>query len=83
MRAELSPKLTVVKLLQFQKHLSSILVTNIGIVIVLTSDHYEHQDGIIRYNPGELLNKYQKKYNACLVDHSMGDSAFTLVIYKS
>jgi len=56
---------------------------NIGIAIVLTSDHHDHQDGIIRYNPGELLNKYQKKYNACLVDHSMGDSAFTLVIYKS
>lgn len=56
---------------------------NIGIAIVLTSDHHDHVDGIIRYNPGELLNKYQKKYNACLVDHSMGDSAFTLVIYKS
>jgi hypothetical protein len=56
---------------------------NIGIAIVLTSDQYNHQDGVIRYNAGELLNKYQKKYNACIVDHSMGDSAFTLVIYKS
>jgi len=56
---------------------------NVGIAIVLTSDQYDHQEGIIRYNPGDLLNKYQKKYNACVVDHSMGDSAFTLVIYKS
>jgi hypothetical protein len=56
---------------------------NIGVALVLTSDCHEHQEGIIRYNPGELLNKYQKKYNACIVDHSMGDSAFTLVIYKS
>jgi hypothetical protein len=53
-----------------------------GVVVVLASDFYEFDPGIIRYNPGELLNLMRRKYGACLVDHSMNEALFTLVIYK-
>lgn len=56
---------------------------NKGVVVMLSSSMYEHEPGIIRYNPGEVLNKMQEKYGACLIDHSIGNLAFALVIYKS
>lgn len=54
-----------------------------GVVVMLSSSMYEHEPGIIRYNPGDVLNKMQQKYGACLIDHSIGNLAFALVIYKS
>ena len=53
-----------------------------GIVLVLASDFYEFDPGIITYNPGDLMNQMRKKYGACIVDHATNEALFTLVIYK-
>ena len=53
-----------------------------GVVLVLASDFYEFDPGIIKYNPGELMNQMRKKYGACIVDHATNEALFTLVIYK-
>ena len=53
-----------------------------GVVLVLASDFYEFDPGIIKYNPGDLMNQMRKKYGACIVDHAANEALFTLVIYK-
>jgi len=53
-----------------------------GVVLVLASDFYQFDPGIITYNPGDLMNQMRKKYGACIVDHAANEALFTLVIYK-
>jgi hypothetical protein len=53
-----------------------------GLVIMLTSDMSNSVDELINHNPGDMLNWAQKEFGSAAIDHSIGDDAFCLIIYK-
>jgi hypothetical protein len=53
-----------------------------GVVVLLTSDISGKDDGLINHNPGEFINWAQKEFSNVALDHSSGDDAFCLIIYK-
>ena len=55
---------------------------NKGIAILLASENVNHDDGLINWNAGDLLNWSIKKYGNVALDHSMSNDIFVLVIYK-
>jgi len=54
-----------------------------GVIIMLASTLTKINDGLINYNPGDILNWAQKKYTNCALDHSISGDLFTLIIYKN
>jgi len=70
---EIYLKDTIVKMMQHCKK---------GSIIILSSDILETDDGLINFNPGDMLNWAQKEFNSVALDHSYADGVFTLVIYK-
>ena len=70
---EIYLKDTIVKMMQH---------CNKGSIIILSSDILETDDGLINFNPGDMLNWAQKEFNSVALDHSYADGVFTLVIYK-
>ena len=55
---------------------------NKGIIILLTSTHSKVQDGLINYNPGDLLNWAQQELGYTALDHTASKDGFVLLIYK-
>jgi hypothetical protein len=53
-----------------------------GVVVLLTSDIVDIDDGLINRNPGDILNWAQKEFGSVAVDHSFSNDVFILVIYK-
>ena len=56
---------------------------NKGIIILLTSTHSKVQDGLINYNPGDLLNWAQQTFGYSAIDHTVSNDGFILLIYKT
>jgi SAM-dependent methyltransferase len=56
---------------------------NKGIIVLLTSDVSEIDDGCVNYNAGDLLNWAQKKYKNVALDHTVSEDLFTIIIYKN
>jgi len=54
-----------------------------GVIIMLASTLTKIDDGLINYNPGDILNWAQEKYKNCALDHSISSDLFTLIIYKN
>ena len=50
---------------------------------MLASTLTKIDDGLINYNPGDILNWAQGKYKNCALDHSISSDLFTLIIYKN
>jgi len=55
---------------------------NVGVVVLLNSSLVYDDEGLLTWNPGEVLNWAQSTYGNVVIDHSFIDSAFTLIIYK-
>ena len=53
-----------------------------GSIILLSSDLTDADDGLINFNPGDLLNWAQKEFKSVAVDHSFATGVFAIVIYK-
>jgi len=53
-----------------------------GVVTMLASSYTATDDGLINYNPGEMLNWAKEEFGNVAVDHSLGDDVFILIIYK-
>lgn len=53
-----------------------------GVAVMLTSDLPEIEDGLINWNPGDILNWAQKEFGGVAIDHSYSTEMFTLIIYK-
>lgn len=53
---------------------------NDGIVILLTSG--EITNGFLSHDPGRILNWCQRKYGNVILDHSVSESGFCLIINK-
>jgi SAM-dependent methyltransferase len=54
-----------------------------GVVVLLTSTHSKVQDGLINYNPGDLLNWSQQTFGYSAIDHTVSNDGFILLIYKN
>jgi SAM-dependent methyltransferase len=57
--------------------------SNKGAIIMLASSLTKIDDGLINFNPGDILNWAQEQYGSCAIDHSNGSDVFTLIIYKN
>jgi len=55
---------------------------NKGVILMLSSNLSELQDGLINHNPGDILNWAQKEFNNVALDHSLSQDVFCLIIYK-
>lgn len=55
---------------------------NTGVVVTLASVLPEIEDGLINYNPGDVLNWAQSKFGQVALDHTMSGELFNLIIYK-
>jgi SAM-dependent methyltransferase len=55
---------------------------NKGVVLLLTSDLNNIDDGLINRNAGDILNWATKEFGSVALDHSFSDELFILVIYK-
>ena len=53
---------------------------NEGVVLLLSSRM--QADGLVNHDPGRIFNWAQKKYKSVIVDHTISDSGFCLIIYK-
>lgn len=53
-----------------------------GVAVMLASDVPGIEDGLINYNPGDVINWAQKEFDGVAVDHSYSTEMFTLIIYK-
>lgn len=53
-----------------------------GLVMMLASKYTSTEDGLIDYDPGEMLNWAKEEFGNVAIDHSMGDDVFVLIIYK-
>jgi hypothetical protein len=53
-----------------------------GVIVMLTSDIPKIDDGLINWNPGEVLNWCQGTFGTVAIDHSYSEEMFTLIIYK-
>jgi len=58
-----------------------------GSIILLSSDGGDLldgvDDGLINWNPGEVLNWAQKEFGLVALDHTFSNDIFTLIIYKN
>lgn len=54
----------------------------LGVIISLTSDITNIQDGLINWNAGDIFNWAQKTFGHVALDHTMSDDMFILIIYK-
>jgi len=54
----------------------------LGVVISLTSDVTNTQDGLINWNAGDIFNWAQNTFGRVALDHTMSDDMFILIIYK-
>ena len=52
-----------------------------GVIILLTSG--DTDDGLINWNPGDILNWAHKEFGNVALDHSFSTGGFTLIIYKN
>lgn len=55
---------------------------NKGVVLLLTSNLLETDDGLINRSPSDILNWALKEFGSVALDHSFSDDVFILVIYK-
>ena len=55
---------------------------NKGVVLLLTSNLLETDDGLINRSPSDILNWALKEFGSVALDHSFSDELFILVIYK-
>lgn len=55
---------------------------NVAVAILLNSSLAYDDEGLLTWNPGDVLNWAQSTYGNVVIDHSYIDSAFTLIIYK-
>ena len=55
---------------------------NAGVVVTLASSLPGIEDGLINYNPGDILNWAQGKFGQVALDHTMSRELFNLIIYK-
>ena len=55
-------------------------MANEGIVLLLTSGTLI--EGLINHDPGRILNWCQRKYGNVIVDHTVSQSGFCLIINK-
>lgn len=53
-----------------------------GVAVMLASDIPGIEDGLINYNPGDVINWAQKEFDGVAIDHSYSTEMFTLIIYK-
>lgn len=53
-----------------------------GVAVMLASDSTDIDDGLINYNPGDVINWAQKEFGGVAIDHSYSTEMFTLIIYK-
>ena len=53
-----------------------------GVAVMLASDVPGIEDGLINYNPGDVINWAQKEFGGVAIDHSYSTEMFTLIIYK-
>lgn len=53
-----------------------------GVAVMLASDLPGIEDGLINWNPGDVLNWAQKEFDGVAIDHSYSTEMFTLIIYK-
>lgn len=53
-----------------------------GVAVMLASDLPGIEDGLINYNPGDVINWAQKEFGGVAIDHSYSTEMFTLIIYK-
>jgi SAM-dependent methyltransferase len=53
-----------------------------GVAVMLASDLPGIEDGLINYNPGDVINWTQKEFGGVAIDHSYSTEMFTLIIYK-
>jgi len=54
----------------------------VATALLLASDVGGTDDGLINWNPGEVLNWSQKEFGNVALDHSFSPDIFTLIIYK-
>ena len=58
-----------------------------GSIVLLASDGGDQlqgvDDGLINWNPGEVLNWAQKEFGLVALDHTFSNDIFTLIIYKN
>jgi hypothetical protein len=55
---------------------------NTGVIIMLASDIPKIEDGLVNWNPGDVLNWCQGTFGTVAIDHSYSNEMFTLIIYK-
>jgi hypothetical protein len=55
---------------------------NTGVIVMLASDIPKIEDGLVNWNPGDVLNWCQSTFGTVAIDHSYSDEMFTLIIYK-
>lgn len=53
-----------------------------GVIVMLASDIPKIEDGLINWNPGDVLNWCQGTFGTVAIDHSYSEEMFTLIIYK-
>jgi SAM-dependent methyltransferase len=56
---------------------------NKGVVMLLASDRINIDDGLISWNPGNILNEVLKSHPNVALDHSLSNEVFVLIIYKN
>ena len=68
--------------LQFKERTKLFFENPENVIILLTSVHSKVQDGLINYNPGDLLNWAQQELGYTALDHTASKDGFVLLIYK-
>ncbi len=56
---------------------------NEGVVITMASELVNDDNSWIKFNPGDVLNWARKKYTNVVIDHTIFQNSFILVIYKN